>query len=88
MNKYCRICVKNLLEPSRMKIYEFVQKSQNSAVTVGALVSLTKLRQPTVTFHVNKLAEAGLLQKKKLGRQVIIQARHMPKHCTTCPIFR
>ncbi|OGG21838.1 hypothetical protein A3D03_04945 [Candidatus Gottesmanbacteria bacterium RIFCSPHIGHO2_02_FULL_40_13] len=88
MNKYCRICVRNLLEPSRMKIYQFVQKSPNLQVTVGALVSLTKLRQPTVTFHVNKLAEAGLLQKKKLGRQVIIQTGYMPKHCSTCPIFR
>ena len=87
MNKYCRICIKNLLEPSRMKIFEYVTNSQNSRVTVGALVSFTKLRQPTVTFHINKLAEAGLLQKKKMGREVIIQTRHMPKRCATCPIF-
>lgn len=86
MNKYCHKCLKNLMEPSRLKIFDYVQKSTDR-VTLGTLVNFTRLRQPTVTFHVNKLAEAGLLQKKKFGREVIIQTKHLPERCTTCPIF-
>lgn len=34
---------------------------------------MTKLRQPTVTFHVNQLTKLGLVNKEKKGREVYCQ---------------
>lgn len=69
---------------SRFKILEHL-KHAKKAETVSSLVELTGLKQPTVTFHINRLVTCGLLKKHKSGRIVYCQTND--KHCASCPLL-
>jgi DNA-binding transcriptional ArsR family regulator len=58
---------------------------RDKKVDISALARLTGLRQPTVTFHVNELAKAGLVKKIKSGRNVFCVSS--PPVCPHCPLF-
>jgi DNA-binding transcriptional ArsR family regulator len=51
-----------------MKIYKFLQKSGKATVT--DIVAVSSLTQPTVSYHLNEMKKAGLLQSKKVGKEV------------------
>ena len=59
----CINCFKLLSTKQRFNIFEFLKKRGKLKTTISDLVKLTKLRQPTVTFHVNKLAKKGIVKK-------------------------
>ncbi|OGD53319.1 hypothetical protein A3J78_00150 [Candidatus Beckwithbacteria bacterium RBG_13_35_6] len=80
----CINCFKLLSTKQRFNIFEFLKKRGKLKTTISDLVKLTKLRQPTVTFHVNKLAKKGIVKKLKVGRQVYCQTH---KKCDNCPLF-
>lgn len=65
----CVGCFKVLSIKARYKMFDYL-KEHPSKVTVSELVKLTKLRQPTVTFHVNQLSRVGLIKKERNGREV------------------
>jgi DNA-binding transcriptional ArsR family regulator len=77
----CIHCVQALSAPARYAIYQSLV-ADGGSMTVGQLVKLTKLRQPTVSFHVHALTESGLVDRKKVGRTVFINAN---PHCADCP---
>ncbi len=83
MRVKCAQCFKVVSVPTRFKIFEFL-KQAGKKTTVSNLVKLTSLRQPTVTFHVNKLEKAGLLKKHKEGRTVFCEKT---KVCAKCPLY-
>ena len=59
----CTKCFNTLGVPSRMKIYRFLKdKGEN---TVGAVVKIAKLTQPTVSYHLKEMRDAGLLMSRK-----------------------
>jgi DNA-binding transcriptional ArsR family regulator len=78
----CLACFRALSVPARMRIFEYIKKKGKANVT--SLVNHSVLRQPTVTFHLNKLVKAGIVDKKKAGREVYLQIR---KVCPNCFIF-
>jgi DNA-binding transcriptional ArsR family regulator len=78
----CVKCFKTVSINSRFKIFEFLKKNKKE-VSVSDLVNLTALKQPTVTFHLNKLAQSGLIKKRKAGRMVYCKAI---ANCPTCPL--
>jgi DNA-binding transcriptional ArsR family regulator len=83
MNQKCVKCFKSVSEKTRFDILEFIKKAKKG-VNVSKLVEFTKLRQPTVTFHINKLAEVGLIEKKRVGREVICSMK--TPLCAGCPL--
>jgi len=51
-----------------MKIYKYLKKSGKS--TVSAVVDMAKLTQPTVSYHLKEMKDAGLLKSLKVGKEV------------------
>ena len=79
----CRECFEVLAVPARFKIFTHL-KENNSPLIVSKLVELTRLRQPTVTFHLDKLEKAGLIKKEKTGKLVFC---HINRKCNDCLLF-
>ncbi len=80
----CAACLHIISSQSRFIIFQFL-KYHPEKTTVSQLVKVLALTQPTVTFHVNKLYEDGILTKCKDGRFVYCQIN---KKCKDCPIFK
>lgn len=83
INYKCRGCLKLLSVEKRFDIFNYLL-SNKEGVKVNDLVELTGLKQPTVTFHVNKLSRRGLVKKIKQGRDVIC---FLNIRCTDCPFL-
>jgi DNA-binding transcriptional ArsR family regulator len=79
----CQKCFEILSVPARFKIYYYL-KDKTSGTTVNRLVKLTKLRQPTVTFHLNALEKQGLISKTRSGKEVLCSIK---QNCDLCPLF-
>ncbi len=79
----CIHCLRVLSSTSRFLIFSFL-KNKNQLVTISMLVKYLRLRQPTVTFHVNKLVESGLIKKTCVGRNTYCE---IIKKCSACPLF-
>ncbi|QPK83414.1 winged helix-turn-helix transcriptional regulator [Corynebacterium qintianiae] len=61
---------KVLADPVRLQILSQLAKSGCGPISVSELTELVRLSQPTVSYHLKKLTEAGLLQKHRAGRTV------------------
>jgi len=66
----CVGCLKELGAEAKVKILTTLISNKNKPKTVGEFVTILKLRQPTVSFHLKALKDAGLLVSEKQGRQV------------------
>ncbi len=83
MRLNCVSCYKLLSTTQRYRIFEYLRQGKKK-MTVSALVKMTALKQPTVTFHIDELAKRGLLKKVKVGRNVYCRAT---RRCARCPLF-
>jgi len=79
----CQKCFAIISVPARFKIYYYL-KDKPSGATVNDLVELTKLRQPTVTFHLNALKKQNLILKTRNGKEVLCVIK---PGCDNCPLF-
>jgi len=86
MKSHCRHCFITVSDPSRIFIVEFLKKIKRE-ITVSEVVGELSLRQPTVTFHINKLVDIGLIRKRKRGREVLLKLQKYSPKCSYCPIF-
>lgn len=80
----CIKCFQTLAVHSRFLIFQYL-KSHYKYVTVTKLVKYIGLTQPTITFHLNKLMEVGIVAKEKVGRKVFCKIN---KRCENCTIFK
>jgi len=64
----CPNCFKALSVPVRAKIYKLLLEKPRS---VSDVVKRFKLTQPTISYHLKDMEEAGLIESKKTGRKVI-----------------
>ncbi len=64
----CAACFKALGVPSRLKIYEFL--TRKGKATVSDIVTMVKLTQPTVSYHLKEMEHLGLLLSEKEGKKV------------------
>jgi DNA-binding transcriptional ArsR family regulator len=62
-----------------MKIYTFLK--QKGSASVSELVSVVKLTQPTVSYHLKEMKDSGLLVSEKKGKEVFYAISG------TCPIY-
>ena len=63
-----------------MRIYEFLSKI--GSASVKDVVAVVKLTQPTVSYHLHDMQNNGLLQSKKLGKEVYFEINPQ------CPISK
>ena len=57
---------KALADPARVRVVNLLASSRE-AVCVCHLTDLLELSQPTVSFHMKKLMDAGLLEREQRG---------------------
>ncbi|MHA2787758.1 ArsR/SmtB family transcription factor [Corynebacterium sp. S7] len=61
---------KVLSDPARLRLLSQLTKKNCGPMTVNELTELSGLSQPTVSHHLKKLTDVGLIEKKKEGRTV------------------
>lgn len=73
----CPFAIPQMSDPSRRKIYEYL--TFEGEKTVGQITKKMKLKQPTVTYHLQMMKKDGLLSAHKVGREVYFKIK------LTCP---
>lgn len=66
---------KVLADPVRLRLLSELAAEGCGPVSVGELTEMSGLSQPTISHHLKKLTEAGLLEKIRAGRTVTHQVR-------------
>lgn len=69
----CPFAIPQMNDPSRRKIYEYL--TFEGEKTVGQITKKLKLKQPTVTYHLQMMKKDGLLSARKTGREVYFQIK-------------
>ncbi len=62
--------LKAVADPTRLQILALIRKGEDSQACTCDLTSPLNLSQPTVSHHMKKLTEAGLLKAEKRGTWV------------------
>lgn len=60
-----------LAQQDRLAIYRLLVKAGPDGMTPGSVAQTLKLPAPTLSFHLAKLAAAGLVWSRRAGRHVI-----------------
>lgn len=81
MKTGCQDCFVTLGVKTRFNLYKYLLQHRDEAVNVSTLVKQMKLTQPTITFHLNRLAKSGLVDRKKSGREVNYRVRTKCRDC-------
>lgn len=66
---------KVLADPGRLQLLSRLAEEDCEPMSVSELTQRSGLSQPTVSHHLKKLTEAGLLEKSRQGRSVIHRLR-------------
>lgn len=78
MNTECVSCFKNLSIGSRADIYMYIAGS--GPKNVNSITTQLGLTQPTVSYHLKKMKETGLLSSKKIGKEVVFSINNNCPH--------
>ena len=59
--------LKALSNPSRRRVYQLICRAarQKKGITIEALCKATGFKQPSVSHHVSRLADAGLVVRRR-----------------------
>lgn len=60
--------VKAVADPARLRLLSLLVAAPNGEACTSALVEPLGLSQPTVTHHLRRLAEAGIVSGERRGR--------------------
>ena len=82
--KKCPNCLTLLGDSTRTKIIQQLRKKPSRVSDVEANFSLS---QPTISYHLNILKKLGMVQNKKLGREVYYSL-NKKYPCKKCNIFK
>lgn len=69
------IAFSGLADPARLRLLSQLSAEGCGPVSVGELTETSGLSQPTVSHHLKRLTEAGLLDKVRVGRTMTHQVR-------------
>lgn len=61
---------KALADPTRVRLLQYLAESQSGTACACHLPTALQISQPTLSFHMRKLHEAGLVDRDKRGRWV------------------
>lgn len=59
--------LKTMADPARLQILNLIRTSPTSDSCVCDITSALELSQPTVSYHLKKMVDIGLLTKEKRG---------------------
>ncbi len=59
-----------MADPTRVQLLSMIVESPNGRALVGELATALGLTQPTVSHHMRVMADEGLLERERLGREV------------------
>lgn len=62
------VMLKSLADPTRLRVLSHVAAQGCDAVCACDLVEVLDISQPTISHHLKKLVEAGLLTREQRGR--------------------
>ena len=62
--------LKAVADPTRLQILALIAKSESQEACVCNLAEPIKLSQPTVSHHLKKLSEVGLINRERRGTWV------------------
>jgi DNA-binding transcriptional ArsR family regulator len=63
-----------LAQETRLKIFRQLVRQAHKGLPAGAIAPRLKLPGPTLSFHLNALTAAGLIQSHKYGRSISYSA--------------
>lgn len=63
-----------LAQAHRLALYRYLVTQGPSGVPAGSLAEKFNLAAATLSFHLNQLTQAGLLQRRREGRQIFYSA--------------
>tara|TARA_R110000765_G_scaffold4496_1_gene14111 strand:+ start:791 stop:1060 length:270 start_codon:yes stop_codon:yes gene_type:complete len=66
---------KALSDVNRLKILQYMQKNQGKVECTHAC-DLLDLAQPSISHHIKKLVESGLINQHKIGRNYHYSLNH------------
>ncbi|EEI28012.1 metalloregulator ArsR/SmtB family transcription factor [Corynebacterium glucuronolyticum] len=69
------IAFSGLADPARLRLLSQLSAESCGPVSVGELTETSGLSQPTVSHHLKRLTETGLLDKVRVGRTMTHQVR-------------
>jgi len=61
---------KALADPTRVRLLQYLAESESGTACACHLPTALGITQPTLSFHMRKLHEAGLVAREKRGRWV------------------
>ena len=64
----CNHCFSNLAVDSRLQIFLFLR--DHGKKTVSEVVQQLSLSQPTISYHLKNMQQAGLLTRQKVGKKI------------------
>lgn len=68
-----------------MRIYAYLK--QNGEASVSEIVEIIRLKQPTISYHLKEMKEKGLVDNKKVGKEVYYDINEMcPYRTAKCVI--
>ena len=83
MKKICGECFKNLGVGTRFKIYCFLEEKGEKFVS--DITSYVKLKQPTVSYHLNEMLQSGIVKRRNEGKRAFYSVNkfcpHSSKEC-------
>lgn len=59
--------LKAIAEPARLQILNMIRTSETTDACVCDITAALTLSQPTISYHLKKMVEIGLLKKEKRG---------------------
>jgi ArsR family transcriptional regulator, arsenate/arsenite/antimonite-responsive transcriptional repressor len=71
-----RDAVAALAQDNRLDVYRLLVEAGPKGMPAGSVASALKIAPNTLTFHFDRLREAGLVTVKRKGRSMIYAARY------------
>ena len=65
-----------LAQESRLEIFRLLVEKGPAGIIMGAIGKALQLPHTTLSFHLDKLHQAGLITSKRVGRSVIYSANY------------
>jgi ArsR family transcriptional regulator, arsenate/arsenite/antimonite-responsive transcriptional repressor len=72
--KFAAKAAKALGDRTRLLIFREIQ--DRGSMNMSEVIQLTNLAQPSVSFHVKQLVNAGMVDAEKVGREVHLKVNH------------
>ncbi|MCT6781990.1 metalloregulator ArsR/SmtB family transcription factor [Streptomyces sp. CS7] len=68
--------LKAIADPTRLQLLRLIERAPNGEACVCDLTDCLGLRQPTVSHHLKKLTDAGLLDRERRGTWAWFSVNH------------